>query len=412
MNAGKDASANGEVRGRVLLVAPQPFYEDRGTPIAVMQLLRALSELGYGVDVLTFPVGQDFELPNVRCIRTPNPLRFRSVPIGLSPRKVVLDLLLARELRRLLGATRYDVVHAVEEAAFLAAPLCRRRGIPLLYDMQSSLPEQLQRFRVFRPQPVRRALDRCERWLLERANMVVSSTGLADHVRTVVPKGDVREWLFFAPPPNVPSPREDAALRAELDIPAGAPVVLYTGTFEPYQGLPTLVEAIPLVLARVPAAVFVLVGHGGGPSPLDGLGSVEGLRRSGSLRILGRKPREEMPRYLALADVLVSPRAYGGNLPLKIFDYLRAGGPIVASDIPTHRSLLDESRAVLVPPDAAGIAGGILRVLEYPEYAGRLRQASWDFAERNLGWDNFVAAVEQWYEGVLASPPVASRAAV
>src|SRR5215208_6963958 len=63
----------------VLVVAPQPFYEDRGTPIAVRRLLEALSELAYNVDVLTYPVGRDLELPGVRVLRTANPFGLRRV---------------------------------------------------------------------------------------------------------------------------------------------------------------------------------------------------------------------------------------------------------------------------------------------------------------------------------------------
>ena len=52
-------------------------------------------------------------------------------------------------------------------------------------------------------------------------------------------------------------------------------------------------------------------------------------------------------RNAAGPAVQETARAYGGNLPLKIFDYLAASRPIVATDIPTHRTVLTEERAVL-----------------------------------------------------------------
>src|SRR5215207_7453189 len=130
---------------RILVVAPQPFYEDRGTPIAVRQVLQALGELGRSVDLLTFPIGSDIGIPGLNIVRSANPFGFRRVPIGLSFRKVVLDLPLTWALRRLVVPGRYSCIHAVEEAAFPAALLAQRYGIPLLYDMQSSLAEQLAR---------------------------------------------------------------------------------------------------------------------------------------------------------------------------------------------------------------------------------------------------------------------------
>src|SRR5579862_8341829 len=76
---------------RVLIVTPQPFYEDRGTPIAVQYVARALSEIGAEVDLLAFPIGQDVAINNVHVYRCANLLRLRRVPIGFSWRKVVLD---------------------------------------------------------------------------------------------------------------------------------------------------------------------------------------------------------------------------------------------------------------------------------------------------------------------------------
>ena len=86
-NAGERAHVADVQERRILVVAPQPFYQDRGTPIAVRQVLEALSELGYPVDLLTFPVGLDVEIPGLEIIRAPNPFGIRRVPIGFSPRR-------------------------------------------------------------------------------------------------------------------------------------------------------------------------------------------------------------------------------------------------------------------------------------------------------------------------------------
>jgi glycosyltransferase involved in cell wall biosynthesis len=98
--------------------------------------------------------------------------------------------------------------------------------------------------------------------------------------------------------------------------------------------------------------------------------------------------------------VLVSPRAYGGNLPLKIFDYLAAGRPIVATDIPTHRTVLAEDRAVLVAPRTEALAQGILAVLGDPARAQRLGAAARSYAQTYLGWNRFVDSVEALYAEV------------
>lgn len=387
---------------RVLIVAPQPFYEDRGTPIAVRQLIEALRQLGYGVDVLTFPVGAPLDLAGVRLFRAANPLRIRRVPVGFSFRKLALDATLVVALRAQLRRERYVCVHAVEEAAFPALWLRGRHGVPVIYDMQSSLPEQLLDHPTLRhvSRRARGALLRAERWLLRRADMVVSSSGLAERVRRLVPEARVREWRYAsAMPPTADG--SVAALRASLRIPPGAPVVLYSGTFEPYQGLPTLLDAATAVLAAVPDAVFVLVGRTGVEIGAA-LPQLPALEARGAVRVVERQPREAMPHFLALADVLVSPRAYGGNLPLKVFDYLAAGRAIVATDIPTHRAVLTDDLGVLVPPRAPALAQAIVGLLRDAPRRARLGAAARAYAEAHLGWMSFVRSVGDLYGEVLA----------
>jgi len=386
---------------RVLVVAPQPFYDDRGTPIAVGQVIDALGQLGYAVDVLTYPVGAPFDRPGVRLFRAANPLGIRHVPVGFSFRKVALDVTLFTALRTLLRRERYACVHAVEEAAFAAVWLTRHQPVPVIYDMQSSMPEQLLGHPSLRgaSRRARSALLAAERWLLRRADMVVSSSGLAERVRQLVPEARVREWRFASTMPPI-SRDSVEALRASLDIPAGAPVVLYSGTFEPYQGLGTLLAAAAGVLDAVPDAVFVLVGKTGGETTAPA--QVPDLVTGGSVRIVDRQPREAMPHFLALADVLVSPRAYGGNLPLKVFDYLAAGRAIVATDIPTHRAVLTEELAVLVAPRAQALAEAIVGLLRDAPRRARLGAAARAYAEAHLGWVPFVRSVDDLYGEVLA----------
>jgi len=363
----------------------------------VCQLVRALSQLAYDVDLLTYPVGRTIEIPRVRYFRSANPFGLRRVPVGLSVAKILLDVSLIAELARRLSSGTYACIHAVEEAAFPAVLLGKRFRVPVIYDMQSSLPEQLAQYLPFRG-PVQVALRRVERWLLRRADSVVSSAGLAARVRAAVPGVRLREWQFAASLPAA-SQEEGATLRAKLGIAPERRVVLYTGTFEGYQGLPELLAAIPLVRAAVPEVTFVLVGAEESGGTTIERGHVE-LVRSGVLRVVRRQPRERIPHYLALADVVVSPRSHGDNLPLKIFDYLAAGKPIVATDIPAHRSALDESRALLTGAWSPDIARAIVRLLREPELAARLGAAGRAHAEERFGWFTFVRSVGELYKEV------------
>ncbi len=123
----------------ILLLAPHPFYANRGTPIAVKFLCEGLSTLGHQLDVLTYHVGEDISLPGVTIHRIRKPPFIRRVPIGPSWQKLVCDFYLAVKMCRMLSCKQYDLVHAVEEAAFLAV----RTDIPFIYDMDSLMSRQI-----------------------------------------------------------------------------------------------------------------------------------------------------------------------------------------------------------------------------------------------------------------------------
>ena len=387
---------------RILLVAPQPFYESRGTPIAVLYILRALSELGYAIDFLTYPMGKTIDIPGVRYVRIANPLRFNAIPVSFSFRKVFLDIILAAKLAPLIWRNKYLYIHAVEEAAFLVVALRPMHRAPILYDMASSLPEQLALKWYFRARPIASLMRRLERWLLSHVDLVVASAGLRTTALASA-NARVREWQFPAEIPDA-EPVQVAALRTRLDIPDDAKVILYTGTFEAYQGIPQLVASVPDVLAENPSSWFVLVGARSEREVSKILKSV-GPPHASRVRVLCRQDKEQLPRFYALADILVSPRSVGDNIPLKIFDYLATGKPIVATDIAAHRAVLTSDIALIVPASKEGLASGMSKVLSDPILARRLSAAGKAYAEARLSWHGFVSFVDEIARLVTRSAP-------
>ncbi|MGI9288133.1 MAG: glycosyltransferase [Pseudomonadales bacterium] len=403
-------------RERVLIVAPQPFYEDRGTPIAIAQVIDGLTKLGYGVDLLTFPVGKDMQWRDTRIIRCANPFCFRSVPIGFSVRKILLDIALTATLMRHLRRCRFVAIHAVEEMGFPAVWLARGRNTRVIYDMQSSLPDQLRENVLFRAALVQLALKGLERWLISRADLVACSTGLIDYVRSVDPKARVVQW-GFAGEPAPTDPNASVMLRRDLEIADEQRVVMYTGNFQSYQGVTLFINAIPEIVRSVPDAVVVLVGA----TSEDQIGcdkNAASLIYEGKLKVISRQPRERISAYLDIADVFVSPRIYGDNIPLKIFTYMAAHRPIVASDIAAHRSLLSDGRGVLVEPGASAIAKGVISLLQQPKSAAAIADRAYEYMRTHHNGDMFTDQLRDLYlrasgfgrhaRGKITPPPASS----
>jgi glycosyltransferase involved in cell wall biosynthesis len=371
---------------RILMVAPQPFFEPRGTPFSVLHRIRALLSLGHTVELVTYPFGESPELEGLVIHRTARAPGIRSVRIGPSIAKLVLDIPLFLKTHALARSRPFDVLHTHEEAGFVGPMIARSAGIPHLLDMHSSLPQQLANFGRFNWAPVVRAFERLERHALAGADgLITICPDLDDHVRDLGydgPRAMIENTLDFDPPP-IDRLQLDA-LRDRLGA-RRRPLVVYTGTLEAYQGLDLLIQSAPLTLARVPDACFAVIG--GTPyqiEPLQAMAREHGVAEA--FRFVPAVPPLEVFAYLTAADALVTCRARGTNTPLKIYQYLRAGRPIVATRIHSHTQALDDDSAELVPPTAEGIADGLVRVLTDPGRAaacsaGALRLSTERFSE-------------------------------
>jgi glycosyltransferase involved in cell wall biosynthesis len=387
---------------RILMVAPEPFFRPRGTPFSVLHRVRALLGLGHSVDLVTYPFGESPELPGLTIRRAGRPPGVRDVPIGPSLRKLLLDAPLFATAYEMARTGTYDLIHTHEEAGAMGGWIARGCGLPHLYDMHSSLPQQFANFGRFNWPPVVATFQALERYTLERADGVIAiCPELRDHVLELGygrPLAVIENTLDFDAPCFGASDVE--SLREAMGL-SSARVVLYTGTFEPYQGLDLLVDAAPRVLQREPGVRFVLLG--GTAEQIERLSRhTEARGVAGSFHLLPAVPPGDVFLYQRMADVLVTTRARGTNTPLKIYQYLRAGRPIVATEIRSHTQVLDRDTAELVPATADDVAGGLIRVLAHPAYARRLADAAAALAEERYSDDIYYGRLSELLDQVLS----------
>ena len=368
---------------KILFLAPQPFFRVRGTPINIRNLLTALGEAGHQIDLVCYPFGEDLTLPGVRIHRIARPPFIRDVKVGPALAKIPLDLLMFFKAWSLLRAGRHDVIHAVEESAFFALWLKTLFRCRMIYDMDSHISDQLQYTGFLSWRPLLGLVRRLETAACRHADLVITvCSRLTSTARRLAPDARI---VQIEDAPLLPSFQEDAegAARVRRELGLGRrPAVVYTGNLEPYQGVDLLIRAARRVVEKLPEVCFVVVG--GEPDQVAGLQDLaRGLDLENHVFFTGARPMEEMPAYMTLADVLVSPRIAGENTALKLYTYMQSARPIVATRLPTHTQLLDETCAVLVPPAPDGLAEGILRVFRDPDTARRLaREAAARVAAR------------------------------
>lgn len=387
-------------RPDVLFLAPHPFYQERGTPMAVDLLLAVLARRGLRTIVVTFAEGQDKVYPRTTVHRIPAlPWAGKGVPPGFSLKKLVCDAFLFCKALSMVVRRRPRLIHAVEESVFMAMFFRILFKIPYVYDMDSSMPVHiLHKLPLLKPLgPLFRW---CERAALRRAMAVIPvCESLADIARLAGAR-HVHVLTDVSMAAEVGSGGEPAPdLRATYGVQGVC--CMYIGNLEPYQGIDLLLEAAALAVKMTPELHLVIVG--GTPESIAAYQSrARELGIAEQTHFTGPLPVSMMRALFSQADVLVSPRIKGENTPMKIYSYLDSNRPILATDLPTHTQVLTSEIAQLVRPEARSMAEGMVRLAASPEFRKQLARAARELARREYTPEVFERRVNVIYDELLA----------
>jgi glycosyltransferase involved in cell wall biosynthesis len=384
---------------RILMLAPEPFFEPRGTPFSEYHRIKALGELGHHVDLVTYPIGRDVELSNLRIFRSLRPPFVRRVRIGPSVTKIVLDALMLLTILRRVLADRYDAIHSHEEMGLVGVYLARWLRIPHLYDMHSSLPQQLSNFKYSKSAALRGMFEWAEGHMVHDSQVVITICQELQDTVTEMGAGERSLLIENVMGGDVDDPptKTPEEVREAWAIPAEAPLALYTGTFEAYQGVDMLIDACAIVARRRPDARVLVVG-GEPPQVAAAKTRADAAGASAVMVFTGQQPAREIPGFVQAADLLVSPRIRGTNTPLKIYSYLRSGKPIVATNLLTHTQVLSAEIATLVEPRPEPFAEAVLTLLDQPEQRARLSAAALAVAREKYSRESYLRRTAQAYE--------------
>ena len=369
----------------ILFISPQPFFQWRGTPIRVRFVVKGLAKSGHRIDLLTLPFGQDEQIDNVRIIRIANFLGVRDIAIGPSLAKLFFDMILFFKAIVLIYRHHYDVIHGIEEGGVLAVLLAKIFRIRSVYEKHSDpfsyRKGVIRNFCLFLYASI-------ETLVVKHADLIIcTGLGLSEQVRR---SGTLRpvHTIYDMPSSTVQATAEKTAKIAQhLRQQADEVLVTFVGSFAIYQGVDVMFDAIPHANKSSSRVRFVIIG-----------GSKEEIKQRKSrlkqqgleekVTFLGIIPPDELPDYLSASNILLVPRQSGVNTPLKVLDYFKAGGAIVATDVPSNRIILNENTALFASPDAASFAEQILRLVRDTELCKRLGTNGRELYEQKY---NFVA---------------------
>jgi glycosyltransferase involved in cell wall biosynthesis len=367
----------GGSRLRVLVIAPTPFFADRGCHVRIFEQCRTLIEAGHEVVVCTYPLGRDIEGLEIR--RTVPVPWYRKLSAGPSIHKFYIDLLLLSTVLRQCYRGRPDIIHAhLHEGVLIGRIASMLFRVPLVADLQGSLAAELVQHRFVRDGGwLYRQFHRLEgllnrlpqRALVSSGQTLDSLAGLDEAARrrvVVLPDGVDRSRFY-------PDPDSGRSIRLRLGVTPQERVVGFLGVLTDYQGVSVLLEAARLVTERAPGVRFLIMGY---PNEETYRRKAAALGIESRVKFTGRIPYDEARAYLSACDVAVSPKLSMTEANGKLLNYLAVGLPVIASDTPVNREILGTAGVLTPPGDADALACAIEALLASNEESERQRRLS------------------------------------
>lgn len=402
---------------KILMLSPHPFYQARGTPINADLVLRALSERGDHVDMVTFPEGSERTYANVKLYRFPDPKGshrfFESIFTGIRPgfsvKKIICDVFLLVQAIKLAIHNRYNIVHAGEEAVFIALILKNLFGIPYVYDMDSSLSRQMID-KMPQLRFVAKPLRACEALAVKNAQAVIAvCQALKTEIEPYHPKKAVviPDISLLSYPGNSEEANTER-LKDTLNI--KGELLMYVGNLESYQGIDLLLPSFAKALAVSPTAHLVAIG-GIEADITKYQAQANQLNIGHQVHFIGPRPIAQLKHYLEQADVVVSPRTQGNNTPMKIYSYLDSGKALLATNLDTHTQVLNDQISLLADPEVSAFAAGMVQLITNSQLRASLGQAARTYITKSHTYETFTRqlnALYDWLEADLtveSSPP-------
>jgi len=367
---------------RIALVAEDYYPQLGGVPEHVHNLALQLNAWGHTAAVVTSHMG---DYPDADFVRRVGTSRVIYANGGVS--RVTTGWRLRRRLEELFRAERYDLVHVhggLAPTFGLAAPFAAWRiGIPVVATFHSWFAHSVG-CRVFR-RPLQKILDRHAATIAVSAPVVEANARYFDADWEIIPNGV--DTSFFKPNGRRPT-----------DALTDRPRLLFLGRIEPRNGLGTLLDAMPDILARYPRALLTVAGDG----PWRGYYERRARELGASVRFVG-KVFEDRPDHYGSADLYLCP-THIASFGVTLLEAMACGTPMVVADNHGYRSVVDGgAEALIVSKDDPKIwAESAIALLGDPARRAAMGRAGLEKAAR-FEWPRIARAELAVYERVLAA---------
>lgn len=387
---------------KIAMIAACPFPANRGTPSRILRMSEGLIDKGHDIHVVTYHLKDESITINEKLIihRTPSIPTYNKTSPGPSIQKFFIDILLTLKIFHIIRKYGIELIHAHHiEGLISAIPIGYLLRIPIIYDAHTSVSEELVDYRWVKANSIlQKLINLIEIKIANISQYIIAVSnelkekfikhGIPSKKITVIPTGVNLKFFKKADGSNI---------RRKLGIKTKQ-IIMYTGTFAPYQGLEYLLRAMKIVGNMRTNIKLLLVGNSNDKKYKD-LSKYIGI--SHLTFFVGEVSFTEIPDFLDLAEVVVLPRVKCLGFPQKLSNYLAAGKPIVVFEGSAKGISHMINGYVARNEDVTSLARGIELLLEDKELAKLLSKNARKTAEEILNWENLIKQLEKIYINIL-----------
>lgn len=383
---------------KILVVAPTPFFADRGTHIRILEEALALEKRGHEITIATYHIGKEIDQRvktkiSVRRIRR---LLFwyKKLEAGPDWQKIILDIMLIRKVFHLARTERPDIIHGHLHEGVLIGWVVKKvlfwRKMKLVADFHGSLTKEMSSHSYLRGGLLKKIFFEIEKWIDNLGDEAITSseenTEEISKIRSKKGIVTVLDGGALSHFENLPSKQE---LKKEFELPLDKAIVTYTGALMLNKGIEYLLDAILKVLAQNKNVFFVVGGF-----PVEAVADF--VKRNGlenDVRIINPLEYFEIARILKASDIGIDPKDSSTRQASgKILNYMAAGLPVVCFDRQNNRAYLEEGGEYAKEISADSLAESILalasdqqKMISKGEFnKEQIKKFSWDISAEKI----------------------------
>jgi len=390
---------------KVLMIAPTPFFADRGCHVKIYEEIKAFSRRGIKVVLVTYHIGRNIEGIDIRRIfKIP---WYNKLEAGPSIHKYYLDIILAFKSLFIAIKFKPDIIHAhLHEGVFVGRFVKFFIRRPMVADYQGSMTGEMLDHGFINKKKLSFKLNL---WLENIINkfpdkIILSSTNAVDYLLknfSIKPE-KVTSFIEGTDTERYHPDYETKELAGKLGLPDTHKIFVYLGVLTKYQGIDIMIEAIPEIIKKYPGSHFLIIGY---PNIEYYKKITKKLNIEDFVTFTGRVDHEDTPRYICLGDIAVSLKLSKTEANGKLFGYMAAALPCIVFDTPTNREILGDTGVYADYADRRSFEEKALYLLKNEKIAVETGEAAKQRVLKNFTWDKTSLKYLQIYKELTGDDP-------